>query len=77
MGLSSNVKVSFVGKLKTTAQMLALIGLLSGMEYFLGFRIFWVSLGYILLYVATVLSLWSMWIYTVAAIPALTGKKTA
>ena len=76
MGLSSNVKVSFVGKLKTTAQMLALIGLLSGMEYFLGFRIFWVSLGYILLYVATVLSLWSMWIYTVAAIPALTGKKT-
>ena len=77
MGLSNNVKVSFVGKLKTTAQMLALIGLLSGMEYFLGFRIFWVSLGYILLYVATVLSLWSMWIYTVAAIPALTGKKTA
>ena len=72
-----NVKVSFVGKLKTTEQMLALIGLLSGMEYFLGFRIFWVSLGYILLYVATVLSLWSMWIYTVAAIPALTGKKTA
>ena len=39
MGLSSNVKVSFIGKCKTTAQMLALIGLLSGMEYFLDFRI--------------------------------------
>ncbi|CAI8245487.1 MAG: CDP-diacylglycerol--glycerol-3-phosphate 3-phosphatidyltransferase [Glaciecola sp. HTCC2999] len=74
MGLSSNVKVSFIGKLKTTAQMLALIGLLSGMEYVLDFRIFWVSLGYILLYIATILSLWSMWIYTAAAIPALTGK---
>ena len=66
MGLSSNVKVSFIGKLKTTAQMLALIGLLSGMEYVLDFRIFWVSLGYILLYIATILSLWSMWIYTAA-----------
>ena len=74
MGLSSNVKVSFIGKLKTTAQMLGLIGLLSGMEYVLDFRIFWVSLGYILLYIATILSLWSMWICTAAAIPALTGK---
>jgi CDP-diacylglycerol--glycerol-3-phosphate 3-phosphatidyltransferase len=75
MGLSSNVKVSFIGKCKTTAQMLALIGLLSGMEYFLDFRIFWVSLGYILLYVATILSLWSMWVYTAAALPALKRAK--
>lgn len=75
MGLSSNVKVSFIGKCKTTAQMLALIGLLSGMEYFLDFRIFWVSLGYILLYAATILSLWSMWVYTAAAVPALKRAK--
>ena len=75
MGLSSNVKVSFIGKCKTTDQMLALIGLLSGMEYFLDIRIFWVSLGYILLYAATILSLWSMWLYTAAAVPALKRAK--
>jgi CDP-diacylglycerol--glycerol-3-phosphate 3-phosphatidyltransferase len=61
------VKVSFTGKAKTTAQMLALIGLLSDMEYFMEIRIYWVSLGYILLYVAAVLSFWSMIVYTKAA----------
>lgn len=73
-GLSANVQVSFIGKLKTTAQMLALIGLLSGLEYFMGFRIYWVSLGYIMLYIATVLSLWSMWIYTKAAWPHISAR---
>lgn len=66
-GLSDVVKVNFAGKAKTMAQMLALIGLLSGLEYFMGFRIYWVSLGYILLYFAAALSLWSMVTYTVAA----------
>lgn len=67
LGVSAQVKVSFVGKAKTMAQMLALIGLLSGLEIFMGFPIYWVTLGHILLYVAAVLSLWSMVIYTTAA----------
>lgn len=66
-GKQDLVKVSFTGKAKTMAQMLALIGLLSEMEYFMGIRIYWVSLGYILLYFAAVLSFWSMVVYTKAA----------
>jgi CDP-diacylglycerol--glycerol-3-phosphate 3-phosphatidyltransferase len=47
--------------------MLALIGLLSEMEYFMGVQIYWVSLGYIFLYFAAILSFWSMLVYTKAA----------
>nr|WP_136252217.1 CDP-diacylglycerol--glycerol-3-phosphate 3-phosphatidyltransferase [Ningiella ruwaisensis] len=64
---SDAVKVSFIGKAKTMAQMLALIGLLSGLEVFLGVTIYWVTLGYILLWIAAVLSLWSMMSYSIAA----------
>ncbi len=73
-GVRDTVQVSFIGKAKTTAQMLALIGLLSGLETFMGFPIYWVSLGYGLLYIATVLSAWSMVSYTKAAWPQLSGK---
>ena len=66
-GSSATVKVSIIGKSKTMAQMLALIGLLSGLEYFMGFPIYWVTLGKILLYFSAVLSLWSMVAYTRAA----------
>lgn len=66
-GKSDTVKVSFIGKAKTTAQMLALIGLLSELEVFMGVTIYWVTLGYILLYFAAVLSVWSMVTYTIAA----------
>ena len=66
-GKSDIVKVSFIGKAKTMAQMLALIGLLSELEYFMGFPIYWVALGTILLYFAAVLSVWSMMSYTLAA----------
>lgn len=59
---SATVKVSIWGKAKTMAQMLALIGLLSDLTV-----IYWVQLGYVLLYVATILSLFSMWQYSVAA----------
>lgn len=71
-GKSDSVKVSFMGKAKTMAQMLALIGLLSEMEYFMGFPIYWVSLGYALLYFAAFLSVWSMLTYTFAAWKDLT-----
>ena len=73
-GVRDAVQVSFIGKAKTTAQMLALIGLLSGLETFMGFTIYWVSLGYILLYFAAVLSIWSMVVYTKAAWPHLRGN---
>jgi CDP-diacylglycerol--glycerol-3-phosphate 3-phosphatidyltransferase len=74
-GLSSSVKVSFLGKAKTMAQMLALIGLLSGLETFMGVTIYWVSLGYIMLYIAAVLSAWSMLEYTRAAWIALSANQ--
>ncbi len=67
IGKSDLVAVSFVGKAKTMAQMLALIGLLSELEYFMGYPIYWVTLGKILLYFAAVLSVWSMFTYTIAA----------
>ena len=72
-GVRDAVQVSFIGKAKTTAQMLALIGLLSGLETFMGFPIYWVTLGYILLYIAAVLSIWSMIVYSKAAWPHLKG----
>ncbi|WP_438863144.1 CDP-diacylglycerol--glycerol-3-phosphate 3-phosphatidyltransferase [Neptunicella sp.] len=70
-GFEDSVQVSFIGKAKTMAQMLALIGLLSELEVFMGFPIYWVTLGYILLFIATVLSVWSMVIYLKAAWPHL------
>lgn len=70
-GESDTVKVSFWGKAKTMAQMLALIGLLSELEYLpigeMILPIYWVTLGKILLYIATVLSVFSMYQYIVAA----------
>lgn len=75
IGASNLVQVSFIGKLKTTAQMLALIGLLSGLDEFMGFPLYWVFLGKILLYIAAVLSLWSMIIYTNAAWKTLSRAK--
>lgn len=62
-GQSDTVKVSFWGKAKTMAQMLALIGLLSEQEEYL----YWVTLGYILLYIAAILSVFSMVQYLAAA----------
>ena len=76
-GKSESVKVSFVGKAKTMAQMLALIGLLSELEVFMGVPIYWVTLGYALLYIAAFLSVWSMITYTVAAWSELTSAKSA
>ena len=75
-GLQDSVKVSFMGKAKTTAQMLALIGLLSELEYFMGLRIYWVSLGYVLLYISAILSLWSMLVYTKAAWNSLSDGRS-
>ncbi|PSW21244.1 CDP-diacylglycerol--glycerol-3-phosphate 3-phosphatidyltransferase [Photobacterium sanctipauli] len=61
LGKRSNVAVSWVGKVKTASQVVALILLL-------WHPVPWVTwLGYASLYVATVLTYWSMYIYLRAA----------
>jgi CDP-diacylglycerol--glycerol-3-phosphate 3-phosphatidyltransferase len=52
-GLRNEVAVSWIGKWKTAAQMLALVGLISELPLLS-------QLGWLLLYVATVLTIWSM-----------------
>lgn len=68
LGLRSSVAVSYVGKIKTTAQMAAIIVLLA-----FDVREYPVmeTIGYILLYVAAALTLWTMIMYLRAAWPAL------
>lgn len=64
IGKRGSVKVSFVGKVKTTVQMIAIIVLLvvdpaaSGPLFYL---------GYVLLYVAVLLTIWSAGLYIRAA----------
>jgi len=80
MGHSGDVSVSMVGKFKTAAQMLALIGLLWHPNQY------WVFEGWLLgplldyatwffLYTATLLTVWSLFIYFKAAWPFISGKK--
>jgi len=68
IGRRASVAVSYVGKFKTTAQMVA-ISLLLYREDLFGIPI--LLIGEILLVIAAVLTLWSMWIYLRAAWPAL------
>lgn len=63
-GLRDKVAVNFLGKLKTTAQMLALIALLASDPQVQG--ILW-RLGYGLLYTSAALSIWSMIEYFLGA----------
>lgn len=71
LGLRSSVAVNYIGKIKTTAQMAAIIVLLA-----FDVREFPVmeTIGYILLYIAAALTLWTMIIYLKAAWPALVGE---
>lgn len=65
LGKRANVAVSNLGKYKTIAQMLALIGLIWRPEHWL---VSWFSpVGMLLLYIATVLTIWSMYDYLRAA----------
>lgn len=73
LGAGAKVAVSMVGKIKTTAQMAALL-LLLYREPLLGFPV--VEVGIMLLYLAAILTLWSMVLYLSAAWPVLsTGKR--
>jgi CDP-diacylglycerol--glycerol-3-phosphate 3-phosphatidyltransferase len=68
IGQQAKVKVSQLGKWKTTAQMAAITLLLYG-ENFAGLPI--KTLGYWLLYIAAILTLWSMVNYLTAAMATL------
>ncbi len=68
LGSSATVAVSMLGKVKTSAQMLALVLLL----YKMPIGTFpTVEVGLTLLYVAAVLTLWSMLLYVKAAWPVI------
>jgi CDP-diacylglycerol--glycerol-3-phosphate 3-phosphatidyltransferase/cardiolipin synthase len=68
IGQRAQVAVSQIGKIKTTAQMMALLMLLY-QEPLLGLPIY--LIGVILLYIAAVLTLWSMMVYLRAALPII------
>ena len=70
IGQRASVAVSRIGKIKTFSQMMALFLLIwqqsEIMEWF----------GFAFMFIATVLTLWSMFIYMKAAWPALTAENT-
>jgi CDP-diacylglycerol--glycerol-3-phosphate 3-phosphatidyltransferase len=68
IGQRAQVAVSKIGKIKTTAQMAALLMLLYR-ESFMGLPIY--HIGIILLYIAAALTLWSMMLYLKAALPII------
>lgn len=72
LGERAQVAVSTIGKVKTTVQMIAIVLLIHGEE--IGVFPSYI-VGYVLLYVATLLTLWSMVIYLRAAWPALRGNR--
>lgn len=69
-GMNSSIKVavSTLGKLKTTLQMIAIALLLSQAPDFDNLI---VLIGYVLIYVAAFMTLWSMTVYLIAAWPTL------
>lgn len=68
------VAVSFMGKIKTGFQMVAIIVLLANGP---DLDNFFVELGYVLLYAAALLTLWSMYLYLRVAWPDLSSGMTA
>jgi len=71
IGERAQVAVSVIGKFKTTAQMFSIIFLLYHAPL-MGLPIR--AIGFILLYIAVGLTLWSMLLYIHAAWPVLTSK---
>jgi len=68
LGAQAKVKVHFIGKLKTGSQLWA-IGFLLYDQPIGSFEP--TVVGYVLLYIATVLTLWSMVVYLMAAWPSI------
>lgn len=74
MNRSTSITVGALGKVKTTLQMIAIAMLLS---YKPDLDAPWVMAGYVLLYVAAFMTLWSMSIYLRAAWPTLRAGLTS
>ena len=70
VGNRASVTVNFIGKVKTAMQMLALFLLIA----FPPALSYWGVIGFILLYLAAILTIWSMVIYIMIAWPELTKK---
>lgn len=70
IGKRTSVAVGYIGKVKTFLQMTALFLLLA----FNPINSWWGILGFILLYVSAILTIWSMAIYLAIAWPELTKK---
>ena len=68
MNRSVAVAVSMLGKIKTTLQMIAIAVLLANPP---SLESVWVMIGYVLLYVAAFMTLWSMSVYLGAAWPTI------
>ena len=71
LGSSTTVKVSFIGKAKTVAQMLAL-GFMIFSEPFMGLPTY--EIGLVIYYVAAILTIVSMILYLRAAWPVMNSK---
>lgn len=71
LGAKGKVAVNYIGKIKTTAQMTALFLLLYRKPLLFVDTAEW---GFWLLYIAAALTLWSMFIYLMAAWPVLNGR---
>ncbi|RLV60086.1 CDP-diacylglycerol--glycerol-3-phosphate 3-phosphatidyltransferase [Parashewanella curva] len=69
IGKRGAVAVGWIGKYKTAVQMVAIIGLIWQQSNFM------VSLAYVLLYIAAILTLWSMFVYIGAAWKDLTAEE--
>jgi CDP-diacylglycerol--glycerol-3-phosphate 3-phosphatidyltransferase len=74
MGKRTSVAVSMVGKVKTTLQMIAIALLLLADPAGGGINGLLSGLGFLMLYIAAILTLWSMTIYLKAAWPDLSGR---
>ena len=69
LGERTSVAVSYLGKIKTTLQIVAIAAMLAVKPEDYGGPLYY--LGYSLLYIAAILTLWSMIIYLKAALPTL------
>jgi CDP-diacylglycerol--glycerol-3-phosphate 3-phosphatidyltransferase/cardiolipin synthase len=74
LGARAQVAVSEVGKIKTATQMLAILLMLYREDVY-GLPVY--TIGFVLLYVAVILTLWSMSLYLIAAWPRLAGDNAA
>jgi CDP-diacylglycerol--glycerol-3-phosphate 3-phosphatidyltransferase/cardiolipin synthase len=72
LGARTMVAVSMIGKFKTAVQMIAIL-LLIYKEPLWNIPIY--TVGFVLLYIAAILTLWSMVIYIRGALPSLLGER--